>query len=1110
MQCSWRLFVFAGLFSGGLFLGLCPAQTTQGLIAGRVVDSQTGSPVAGAQVSYQHPVTNARGQAETTAAGYYTLPLLSPGLYSIRVTADQYQSQEVHELELPVAGRVDLNSRLRPLSDIWEQGRYRGVFFPETEAVLTFYGPDVDTSRIGSFAANAGSRGTLEATVSRAIDPAELRALPFASRDVYTMLVTQAGVTADTTTARGLGLSINGQRPAASNFMLDGLENNNYLVTGPLSALAPEAVQEYRVSLSSFSSEYGRTSGYLANAVTRSGGNEWHGIGYFNLKNEVLNANDFQSNRRGLDRRPSKESQLGYHAGGPLRRNSLFFSTAFERLRTRNRQESIDIKVPAPGFAESFTSPGSLARRLLTEFPTPATSPGDGITSNLAVSPATSINRYLTLARIDYVSPAGGDRLMGRLALARLSRPDFIWSPYETFTSGLDQPTASLAFQYIKHLRPNLINELRLGWSQDDLLWNRAHPEIPTLVVARTLQSQGDAPEDVLRSTLLPGSGAFYEFQNASRNFEFNDNLIRVQGRHIIKLGGGVLFRNLDGFLTAGRDGRYIFDDIITFAFDQPRFFSASLTRGDLPRFQQPKFGREYRSKQFFLFLQDTFKLSSRLVLNLGLRYESFGAPSNTGGVKDAIVELGQGSSLAERLRSQSTGLSFTSAGDQRLYNRDSNDLALRLGLSYDLFGDSKTVVRGAYGIFYDRPFDNLWLNLRNNNVVLGTFPYRAAANPDGYFADVSRVLPAYEGSLFSKNFPPITLFDPNLRTGYAQNVFFGVQRDVTENWNAEVNVLGSLGRKLITTDIVNRQFSLPLDQTAGGRLNPALPDISYRAGQGSSSYYALTAVTRYRTGRALFQLAYTWGRTIDNQSDPLLGDFFDLSFTGATSGSSAGSRASFARQFDSSADRGNADFDQRHNLVMYSIWDLPGAFGSSKAAALFRDWKFAQIAAFRTGFPYTVFAASRAFGGGGQIINQRANITDPGQTVSASPMPVPGGMRLLNPVVGEGFAEPGASVLGGVGRNAFRGPGLYNVDLSLSRFFTPAWLGESGRLTIRADVFNVLNHANLNQPFDLVLGSETFGNALFGRRGRDTGFPALTPLDETARQVQLILRIEF
>ena len=391
---------------------------------------------------------------------------------------------------------------------------------------------------------------------------------------------------------------------------------------------------------------------------------------------------------------------------------------------------------------------------MLTDFPTPAAGPGDGITSNLTVSPTTSINRYLTLARLDYVSPAGGDRLMGRLALARLSRPDFIWSPYEAFTSGLEQPTSSLAFQYIKDLRPNLINELRLGWSQDDLRWNRAHPEVPTLVVARTLQAPGDAPEDILRPTLLPGSGTFYEFQNESRNLELNDNLIRVQGRHIIKLGGGFLSRNLGGFLTAGRDARYIFDDIISFAFDQPRFFSASLARGDLPRFQQPNFDREYRTRQFFLFVQDTFKLSSRLVLNLGLRYENFGSPSNTGEVKDAIVALGQGASFPERLQSASTALSFPPAGDQQLYNRDNNDLALRLGFSYDLFGDSSTVVRGAYGIFHDRPFDNLWQNLRNNNFVLGTFPYRPSADPDGYLAEVSSVLPAYEGSTFLDGLP--------------------------------------------------------------------------------------------------------------------------------------------------------------------------------------------------------------------------------------------------------------------------------------------------------------------------------------------------------------------
>ena len=608
------------------------AQTTDGLIAGRIVDAQTGKPVAEAQVSYLSLQTNTRGLAQAGTSGFYSLPLLSPGFYRIRVAADGYQAKEVHELELPVAGRIDLNLTLRPLVDVWEQGRYRSVFFPDSEAVLVFFGPDVDTSRVGTFEATTGNRAALESTVSHVIDPFQVRELPFTGRDVYTMLVTQPGVTADTTTARGLGFSINGQRPSASNFMLDGLENNNYLITGPLSALAPEAVQEYRVSMSNFSAEYGRTSGYLANAVTRSGGSEWHGIGYFNFKNEWLNANDFQSNRQGLERSPLKESQGGFHAGGPLRRNSLFFSSAYESLRSRGRGENIDVKVPAPGFAESFTAPDSLARRLLTEFPSPADDPGDGFSSNLSLRPPISIDRHLALERVDWVSATGENRLMGRLAIARLSRPDFIWYPYEDFISPLKQPTLSLALSHVSVLAPTLTNELRFGWSRDDLRWDRAHPQIPTLGFVRTLLGPGDAPEDTLRPTLLPGSPAFYGFRNRTRNWELNDNLLWSRGPHLIKLGGGLLARRVEGRLTAGRDGRYFFLDLFDFSLDLPRSFQAPLSRRNLPDFTLPQFDREYSYSQYYFFVQDTFKVAPRLALNFGVRYENFGVPTNTGG----------------------------------------------------------------------------------------------------------------------------------------------------------------------------------------------------------------------------------------------------------------------------------------------------------------------------------------------------------------------------------------------------------------------------------------------------------------------------------------------
>ena len=267
--------------------------TTQGLIAGRLVSSQTGAPIAGAQVSYSNEATGTSGTAKSDPQGAFFLPLLSPGQYHVRVTAAGFQSREVQELQLPVAARLELNFRLRPLSDVWESGQYRSVFLPGSQTIVTFYGPDVDSSRSGSFESTQGRRGALESTVSQVIDPEQIRDLPLAGRDVYTMLVTQPGVTADTGTARGLGLAINGQRPSSSNFMLDGVENNNYLVTGPLTPIAPEAIQEYRVSTNNFSAEYGRTAGFLANAVTRSGGNQFHGVGYFYLKNEALNANGF-------------------------------------------------------------------------------------------------------------------------------------------------------------------------------------------------------------------------------------------------------------------------------------------------------------------------------------------------------------------------------------------------------------------------------------------------------------------------------------------------------------------------------------------------------------------------------------------------------------------------------------------------------------------------------------------------------------------------------------------------------------------------------------------------------------------------------------------------
>ena len=567
---------------------LAPAQTTQAIIAGQIVDSVTGNPVENARVVATNSTINVVAAGTSSASGYYVVPLLPPGVYRVRVIASQYQPQQVENLELAVSAAVDIDFRLRPLNDVWESGRYRSLFLPHSESVLTFFGPDVDTSRSESGETKSARTSQLESSISQVIDPVEIRDLPLAGRDVYTMLATQPAVTADTSTARGLGLAINGQRPSSSNFLLDGLENNNYLLTGPQTAVAPEAVQEYRISISSFSPEYGRTGGYLANAVTRSGSRQWHGLAYGYVKNDALNANDFQENAAGAPRPPLKEYEFGYQTGGPLRKDKLFLSSAFDGLRSRGHGDITNITLPTAAFFE-FTDPRSIAHDLLRRFPSAVIkTSGDDFSVQQALQPPVSLNHSLALERLDHIMSDGSHRLMARVAFSRLTRPDFIWSPYKEFISGLTQNDMNLALGSSDILSPQLILESKVGWGFDDLGWNRAHAEIPTLAS--------------FDGTVLPGSPAFYGFRNRSHNLELLENLSWVHGRHQVKAGGGTLLRHLNGYLTAGHDGRYLFDTLLDFALDQPDFYQVSVARQPVPQLQSPQFNRAYQYNQFQFF----------------------------------------------------------------------------------------------------------------------------------------------------------------------------------------------------------------------------------------------------------------------------------------------------------------------------------------------------------------------------------------------------------------------------------------------------------------------------------------------------------------------------
>ena len=1058
-----------------LFQSSVSAQTTQGLISGRIVDSQSGRPVAAAEIQCTIAGGGSPVVAHSGAGGYFVLPLLSPGTYRLRIEAARYQAAEVHQLDVPVAGRLDLQFRLRPQSDVWQAGQYRSVFLPNTDAILTFYGPDVDTSRSASFAAPRANRGALEASISQVVDPVQVSDLPLAGRDVYTTLILQPGVAAGTANARGLGLSVGGQRPTASNFLLDGVENNNYLVSGPLNSVAPEAVQEYRISTNNFSAEYGRTAGVLANAVTRGGGNQWHGLGYFYAKNSAVNANDLQRNLAGITRPSIHEVQPGFQAGGPILRNRLFASASVEYLGSHGYGDPVTVQLPSSGFysylsglSPSFTPGVAYTRQLLAAHPGPV--PQDtAFTSSMDLALPNFVNRWLALGRLDYAVPGGKHRISARVIESRLERPDFIWSPYQGFNAPFHDNTLGLVGSVISSLSPTLTNEARAGFSSDEVRWDRPHPEIPTLASGQTL---------------LPGSLAFYSYRNRSRTGEFSDGLVWSRRRHLLQFGGGLLLRGIDGALTAGRDGRYAFDTLVEFATGTPSEFSTVLDRSAPPNtYRLPAYDRTYRYTQFQFYAQDTLRVTRRLVFNYGLRYENFGAPSNTGTNKDALFQPGSGATLSARLAAGT--LVTPSGGSVQIYGRDNGGWAVRLGGSYDLTGTGTLLLRGAYGIFYDRPFDNLWSNTRLNNGVLATFDI--LADTTNYLAPPQ--LSTYSLQRGNTGFPDITWVDSGLRNAYVQSFFLGLQHQATRDLSLELNGTGTLGRRLLTTDMLNRGYAD----------NPNLPVILYRANQGSSDYTGLQMLARYRARTVQFQAAYTWSHSIDNQSTPLAGDFFDLAFVRLTSGQAYEAPAAFTIQQDSRGDRGNSDFDQRHNLVLSAIALVPAPRGAGWIA---RNWHVATLGSFRTGFPFTVYSANQI----GGIANRRANLANPGAIYQSAA--IPGGESLLNRAA---FSEP-VTGNGNLGRNSLGGPGLFNIDLSLDRAIPLKWLGEAGRLHFRADAFNFLNHANLGNPDPLLgdSGPTGFGYAQFGRKAAPTGFPGLLPLNETARQIQLMLRVEW
>jgi hypothetical protein len=1089
---------------------LLSGQTTQGLIAGRVRDEVNLGVIAGAHVTLSSAnETLPLPEAETDKNGYFSFASLAPGSYSIRVVAASYRPSEVRGLVLPVSGVLIQNFNLRLLTDIWQTGISRSVF-AGSESVLPIYGPDVDLSRSAYIERSPETRGELAPSLSRDISSEAILNLPLAARDPYALLVLQPNVTSDVTTVRGLGVSANGQRPSSSTFLLDGFQNNSYLTTGVFAVLPPEAIEEYRISINNFSAEFGGTSGYLGNAITRSSSNAWHGQMYADVTNQSWNAIDPQQELTGGPA-PSQQLSFGTVAGGSLVHNRLFSTSSFAWDRSHSSSGQNLYTLPTQRFLSQL-QPGSTTARLLAEFPGPI-APGSGDFGSLLLRPTISLDHVNALERLDFTSKDEKSHSFARLIADRLSQRDFIWSPYPAFTSGLDRNETGLGLSTSLTPRPNRLYEFRVGYTQDSIGWNRAHPEIPVLQT----------------STYTFGSPAGYTFHESGKTVEAASNFGIMSGPHAVKWGASYLVRWPEAeFSTPTWPIEYFFESADELISGNPSSFLFPLSRVALQagNLNLPDLARNYRYGQLAAYIQDSYRLGDRFLLHVGLRYEYFSPPTNTGAYQDAIIRLGSGASMPERIQNA------TSATGGQIYNGDFKDWAPRIGFAYNITKDGGFILRASYGIFYDRPFDNLWLNVSLNDAVPASAPVAAlnlnfldstasnlqkisqAMGPEQRASFAMPCNPSSQSLLLSVDCTSIdqTFFQPRFRSPYVQSFFGGLQKRITNSIAAEVEYAGSLGHELLTTDIINRSVPnisncsfVGFNLVCHFRYNDQFGDLDYRGNQGSSSHHALVSSLSIRKQSLLLDFNYTWSHTIDNQSEPLAGFAANLAEVNLISRSVPLGQAAFTRQFDSGADRGNSSFDQRHVVASYFTWFLPSPSHTGKLRSLFGAWSLAGVGAIRSGSPFTVYARDPDIDG---LFNNRADLILPEH--ATQDVPYPGGKLILNPAA---FQQPAEGTLGTAGRNAFYGPGAFNLDLSLARTFVLPF-SENWRLSVRADAFNLLNHPNLSNPTrgnDLCCGATpTFGFAVYGRSQTTAGLPISTALDETARQLHFVIRLTF
>lgn len=914
------LFVAVLLF--GVLTQVSTAQVTGGTILGTVSDP-TGAAIPGAQLSIENVKTNVITTATTNHDGFYTVPNLIPGDYNLITNAFGFAKAIINGITLTVGAQQIVNVPMR-------------VGTATEQVQVSDAAPSVELST---------------SLVDGTVNSSAIRELPLNGRDWTSLATLQPGVVLVRSQPslnsgrgqRGFGaqLSISGTRPQQNSYRLNGININDYANGAPGSALGAafgvDSVQQFSVLSSNYPAEYGRSSGGVVNAVTRSGTNTFHGDAYEFLRNSALDARNYFD---GPTIPPFKRNQFGIAAGAPIWKDRTFVFANYEGLRQSLGITNVD-SVPSVAARAGNLSTGTVTVSpavipYLAFYPLPngpVLGKGDTARYTIAVQQVTNEN-YGTIRvdhRLSEHDSLDGTYLTDR---ANIVQPDEFNNKLISF----DTTQQFVSLEETHTFSPQLINTVRGGM-------NRLIPLIsntPTAINPAAADiSLGFIPGQPPGQIQVPGLTKFtgglqaltyYDYHSTS--LQAYDDAFLTRGVHSIKFGAAFERIRLNMLASNNPDGVYAFGSLANFLTNKPRVLTTAIPGTISPR--------GLRQSIVGAYIQDDWRWRPNFTVNAGLRYEMATVPSEANGKISTLLN-------------PTDPYTQNHLGSPYFSNPTLTNFEPRLGFAWDPFKDGKTAVRAGVGIYDGLPLAYL---VELMSLFAAPFFQNAASSalPAGAFPKGGFAFVANDPTKLRYNY-----IEQNPRRNYITQWNLNVQRSLGGNTTAAVTYVGSRGvheplrvddMDIVLPTLTPQGYLWPSPAGSGTRLNPNVGLINRLTWKGDSYYDALELDVKKQMSHG-FQMQgnFTWGRSIDNGSATVAGDTFANSL-------------SSLEWFDNRLNRAVSDFNVSKNLVINYIWQIP-RFNSDVGVVSWaaNGWQLGGIFQASDGLPFTAIIGGDPLG---------------------------------------------------------------------------------------------------------------------------------------------------